>query len=265
MVGTMKQNRVLITGASSGIGEGIANALARPGTTLVLVGRDAAGIARAAETGAQRGAAVVPAVLDVTDRDAMRRLIVANAPFDLVFANAGVAHGVGPDGCESEDQIRRIFAVNVDGVLNTVLPAVDRMLGAPPGSDGVRGRIAVTSSIAAFLPYPNTPAYCASKAAVDTWTVATGANLARHGILMTSVCPGFVRTRMTARNDFPMPGLMEVDRAVRHILRAVAAGRRRVVFPLGTGTGSRVVGLLPTWAREELLRRQPTKGPPALA
>ena len=264
MVGTMKQDRVLITGASSGIGEALALALARPGATLVLAGKDEPGVAHIASSCRERGAAVIPVVCDVVDASAMRCVIEGNAPLDLVFANAGVSYGTSTCGIEAPDQVRHTFAVNVDGVMNTVLPAVGVMLAQPPGPDGVRGRIAVTASIAAFLAYPHTPTYCASKAAVDTWTVATAANLRGRGVFLTSLCPGFVRTRMTAGNDFPMPGLMDAGTAARLILGGVAAGRRRVVFPGWMAAGSRIVGLMPARVREALLRRQPSKAPPEM-
>ena len=265
MVGTMKQDRVLITGASSGIGEALARALVRPGATLVLAGGDEAGVARIAAFCRERGATVIPAVCDVVDEAEMRRLVVGNGPLDLVFANAGVSYGTPASGIEAPEQVRRTFAVNVDGVMNTVLPAIGVMLAQAPGPDGMRGRIAVTASIAAFLAYPHTPSYCASKAAVDTWTVATAANLRGRGVLLTSLCPGFVRTRMTARNDFPMPGLVDAGVAARLILRGVAAGRRRVVFPGWMAVGSRIVGLMPTRAREAVLQRQPSKAPPEMS
>ena len=261
----MKHDRVLITGASSGIGEALARSLARPGVTLVLVGREDADVARVAACCRQRGAVAVEATCDVTDAAAMRRWIEDHGPLDLVFANAGVSYGTSLAGLEAAEQVRQTFAVNVDGVMNTVLPAIGVMLAQTPGPDGVRGRIAVTASIAAFLAYPHTPSYCASKAAVDTWTVATAANLRGRGVLLTSLCPGFVRTRMTAGNDFPMPGLIDAEDAARLILAGVSAGRRRVVFPGWMAAGSRLVGLMPTRAREALLRRQPSKAPPEMS
>ena len=266
MFDDMKQDRILITGASSGIGEALARALARPGTTLILTGRDEPRLMASAGVCRARGAAVETHLLDVTDVAGMRRLVTGGAPLDLVFANAGVAYGVTPDGAETASQVRGTFAINLDGVMNTVLPALETMFAQRPGPDGVRGRIVVTASIAALIAYPNTPSYCASKAAVDVWTVATAANAVRRGVLMTSVCPGFVRTPMTARNDFPMPGLLEADHAVRLILAGVRRGRRRVVFPRSIGSGARFVGMLPARIREEILRRQPSKAPsPMLA
>jgi NAD(P)-dependent dehydrogenase (short-subunit alcohol dehydrogenase family) len=171
--------------------------------------------------------------------------IAAAGRLDLVVANAGISGGTGREGVETAAQTRAIFAVNVDGVLNTVLPAIDAMRGQAVDASGVRGRIAVIASIAGFVASPGAPAYCAAKAAVDGWTVATAANVRREGIVLTSVCPGFIRTPMTAGNRYPMPGLMDADRAARIILRGVLAGRRRVVFPWWMGVLARIAGLTP--------------------
>ena len=105
----------------------------------------------------------------------MAEWIAGAGPLDLVVANAGISAGTGGRGgdrLETEAQVRTVFAVNLDGMLNTVLPALAAMQSQPSGPDGVRGRIAVVASIAALVPAPGAPAYCASKAAVDCWTVA---------------------------------------------------------------------------------------------
>lgn len=257
----MKQERILITGASSGIGEGLSRALSRPGATLFLLGREADLLERVGEACRGTGATVHVHPTEITDRDEIARIVREAGPLDLVFASAGVAYGTPPDGIETAAQVRSMFAVNVDGVMNTVLPAIDAMLAQPPGPDGVRGRIAVIASVAAFIAYPHSPTYCASKAAVDTWTVATAANLGRRGVVMTSICPGFVRTPMTAANDFPMPGIVDVAVAVERILEGVRRGRRQVVFPGWMGSGSRLLSLLPATLREAILRRQPSGAP----
>jgi short-subunit dehydrogenase len=80
---------------------------------------------------------------------------------------------------------------------------------------------------------------------VDAWTVATAPAARAQGIVLTSVCPGYIRTAMTAENRFPMPGLMDADRAARIILRAVAAGRVRVAFPWWMAAAARLAALLP--------------------
>ncbi len=261
----MKRDRILITGASSGIGEALALALAAPGRQLVLIARDGERLLAVADAVRDRGAGVESHPVDVTDAAALERIVAGGAPFDLVFASAGVAYGVPPDGFEPASQIRHAFDVNLGGVLNTVLPAIEGMRTVPRDAAGFRGRIVVIASVAALIPYTNSPTYCASKAAIDVWTVGTAPNLAPHGIALTSVCPGFVRTPMTAPNDFPMPGIVDVDEAVRRILAGIENAPRRLVFPAWIGAGARFVSLLPSAWREAILRRQPSKAPRPMA
>jgi short-subunit dehydrogenase len=249
----------LITGASSGIGRALALALAGPGVTLHLCGRNAERLQATADACAGRGATVQARVLDVADAGAVAAWVDAAGPLELVVANAGISAGTGRGVAETDAQARTIFAVNVDGVLNTVLPALNLMRRQARGAGGRRGTIAVIASMAAFTPTPGAPSYCAGKAAVDTWTVATAHGAARDGIVMTSVCPGYIRTAMTAHNRFPMPGLMEADRAAAIILRGLAAGRRRLVFPWWVGLAARLASLLPPRLSGALLGLAPGK------
>jgi short-subunit dehydrogenase len=235
----------LITGASSGIGRAIAEALAAPGVTLHLSGRDPARLAAAAEACRGRGAVVTATVLDVRDTDAMAAWIGGAGPLDLVVANAGVSGRSREGGAEDLEKTRAIFETNLGGVLNTVLPAMALMAQQPADAHGVRGRIVGVASLAAFMAAPDSAAYCASKSAVDVWIVASAPEARRRGVMLTSVCPGFIRTAMTEGYTFPMPGLMDADRAARITLRGVAVGRVRVVFPWWMGLGARIAGLLP--------------------
>lgn len=262
MIRAMAQySAVLITGASSGIGAALAHELAAPGVTLHLSGRDAGRLKAVADACGARGATVTTAILDVCDAAAMAAWVAGAGRLDLVVANAGISAGAGEKAPESAAQTRAIFATNLDGVLNTVLPAIETMRGQPAGTDGWRGRIAVVASIAAFVAGSAAPAYCASKAAADTWTVATALGLRREGIALTSVCPGYIRTAMTARNRFPMPGLMDADRAARIILRGMAEGRIRVVFPWWMGLAARIGGLVPPRLVGAVMARLPAKEP----
>jgi len=235
----------LITGASSGIGAALAEALAANGVTLHLSGRDAARLEAVAETCRKSGAVANSAVLDVRDADAMATWIRASGQLDLVVANAGISGRSRDGGPENADLTRAIFDVNLNGVLNTVLPALNVMAEQTAGPDGVRGRIAVVASIAAFMAAPDSAAYCASKAAVDGWIIATAPEVQKRGVVLTSVCPGFIRTAMTAGYRFPMPGIMDADRAARIILHGVSAGRTRLVFPWWMGLAARTAGMLP--------------------
>lgn len=256
-------DRVLITGASSGLGAAFAVACARPGVTLFLGGRDAPRLGLVADAVRERGAAATVAVVDVRDEAAMADWVRGSAPLALVLANAGVSAGTAGGRAESDAQTRMIFATNLGGVLNTALPARAAMRAQAPGADGVRGRIGVVASIAAFVPAPGAPAYCASKAAVDAWAVATAPSWRRDGIVLTSLCPGYVRTPMTAANRFPMPGLMAAERAAAIMLKGMLGNRERVAFPWWLAAAARLVGLLPAPLATALLGSQEGKAPAA--
>lgn len=249
---------VLITGASSGIGRALAEALAAPGVTLHLGGRDPARLDAAAQACAARGAVVRPQQADVRDEAAMVGWISTAGPLDLVVANAGIGAGTG-SGHESGEDARQVFETNVTGVLNTTLPAIAAMAAQSPGPDGVRGRIAVMASIAAFIAAPGAPAYCASKAAVQRWAEALDATERARGIRLHSICPGYIRTPMTARNRFPMPMLMDPEEAAQCTLRGIASGRLRIIYPRSLYALARVVGALPPAWRSALMSPFPGK------
>ena len=246
---------ILITGASSGIGAALAAACAAPGVVLHLTGRDETRLGTTAEAASARGATVHTHRADVCDAAAMRALIESLAPLDLVIANAGISGGTAGDALEGEAQVRAIFATNLDGVLNTALPALDLMRAQTVAEDGWRGHIAVIASVAAAIPAPGAPAYCASKAAADAWTVATARIAGRQGVHMISICPGYIRTPMTAANRFPMPGIMDADRAAGLILRGIARGKRRLAFPWWLWALARGLSLLPSRTVGRMLGR----------
>jgi len=251
---------VLITGASSGLGRALAVRLAAPGVSLYLGGRDPGRLAETAAVCRAKGAAVTPQQIDVTDRAAMAEWIGRVGEIDLVIANAGISAGSFGGTAESADQVRRIFATNLDGALNTALPAMALMAQQKLGPDGWRGRIACIASIAGFIALPHAPSYCAAKAALDRWTVATAPQARRLGVGLVSICPGYVRTPMTATNRFPMPGLMDAGRAAELTLRGIASGKERVVFPVWFGFLTRISGLLPQSWIEGSTSRVPGKG-----
>ena len=254
-----QQQTTLITGATSGIGRALAMALAGPGITLHLGGRDAGRLDQVADLCRARGALVQTQAVDVTDRAAVEGWIGGCGRLDQVIASAGISGGTHGGAPESPEQIRAIFATNLDGAINIVLAALAHMAAQSPDEHGVRGRIAAIASIAGFIALPHSPSYCASKAALDRWTVASAPQARRLGVRLISVCPGYVRTPMTDRNRFPMPGLMEADRAARIILRGIEADRARVVFPGWFGAFTRIAGMLPQGWIEKITRRVPDK------
>jgi short-subunit dehydrogenase len=246
---------ILITGASSGIGEALAEVYAGPGITLVLTGRDRDRLDAVAARCMERGAAVRAATVDVADRATMADWLAAvdrETPVDLCIANAGISGGTGRRG-ESEEQARRILAVNVDGVLNTIHPLIGPMTARR------RGQLALVSSLAGFRGYPGAPAYCASKAAVRSYGESLRLDLRGAGIEVSVICPGFVRSRITDRNRFPMPFLMNADRAASIIKRGLERNRGRIAFPLPTYLMAWMVAVLPSGLADVLLAHTPAK------
>ena len=227
----MKDPRtILLPGASSGIGAALARAYAAPGVLLHLGGRNAERLAAVAGDCTDRGATARPAIVDVAERATCERWVReadAAAPLDLVVANAGVSAGTSGAGLfeETAETARRLFAVNVDGVLNTVLPAVETMRGRH------RGQIAIVSSLASFLGSPGAGAYCATKGAERLFGEALRRELAGEGVEVSVICPGFVRSPMTDRNPFYMPFLMGADEAARIIRDGLAHNKGRIAFP----------------------------------
>lgn len=246
---------ILITGASNGIGAALAKRYAAMGITLHLGGRDPARLAAVAASCREQGADVLTGQQDVTNRAAMADWIAqadATRPLDLVIANAGTAGG--PLGEPAAvPTARRIFAVNVDGVLNTIEPALPPMLARG------HGQIALMASLAAFRGLPTGPAYCASKAALRSYGEGLRPRLAERNIGLSVICPGFVRTAMTAGNRFPMPLTLTPDQAARIIQAGLAKGRSRIAFPWPLYLLIRLAAALPPAWIDGRLARLPRK------
>lgn len=249
---------ILITGGSSGIGAALAVQYAAQGVFLALSGRDVGRLEAVQAQCAALGAVVEVKQICVTDRTAMAAWIAdvdVRHPLDLVIANAGISGGTGEDFFHGEDfhQARSIFDVNLMGVLNTIEPAIERMK--------IRGtgQIAIMSSLAGFRGWPGAPAYSASKGAVRFYGEALRGSLRRTGIKVNVICPGFVVSRMTDANDFPMPALMETDKAARIIVDGLNRNRGRICFPFSTAFVVWFLSVLPDCVAQFLQSGLPAK------
>ncbi|MGI5868410.1 MAG: SDR family NAD(P)-dependent oxidoreductase [Kiritimatiellia bacterium] len=256
---TFDYDNVLITGASSGIGEALAIGFAQRGArNLFLGGRDADRLASVAAACEAAGATVHPRTVDVADADAMRTWILeanANAPLDLVVANAGIG-----TTDETEPNIRRMFATNVGGVLNTVFPAIDIFSDTDAGTDTTRRRqIAITSSLTGYHGMSTCPAYSASKACVKAWGAGLRGSLAPQGIQVNVICPGFVRSRITDRNTCPMPFFMEADEAADIIISRLSRNIGLITFPWPMRLAMGFISSLPERLSAWILSRLPQK------
>ena len=241
----------LITGASSGIGAALAIESARRGGRLFICGRDKARLDAVAGKCRDLGATVRADIVDVADEAATRRWLEscdAESPIDRVFANAGVSTGE-----ETEANVRQTFAVNVGGTVNTVLPVIElfRRRG--------RGQIVITASIAGYGPLKACPSYAATKSCLKTWGLSLRGALAREGIRVSVVCPGFVRSRITDKNTCPMPFFMEAEKAAAIILTRADRNTGLIAFPWPMRLASWGLSILPQRLNELVGRVLPKK------
>ncbi|RBB35410.1 MULTISPECIES: SDR family NAD(P)-dependent oxidoreductase [Burkholderia] len=244
---------IVITGASAGLGRALALAYARPDATLGLVGRDLVEVERTAAACRARGAMVDTGTVDVRDAEAIAAWLAdfdRLHPIDLLIANAGVASTI-TDASDWEDLERtaRVIDTNLYGALHTVLPVVDRM------RERRRGRIAIVSSIAALRGMAISPAYCASKAAIKAYGDSVRPLLARDGVGVTVVLPGFVKTAMSDVFPGDKPFLWSAERSAAHIRQCLDAGRSEIAFPKLLAFGMRLLTLLPVAVADTILDR----------
>jgi short-subunit dehydrogenase len=220
---------VLITGASRGIGRALALHYAREGSQLALIGRDDARLEAVAGECRKLGVGVSLNALDVRNRTEMASRITALddvTPIDLVIANAGTMAGTPARGTvEPADAAHAVIETSILGVLNTVQPLLTTMIARR------RGQIAIVSSIAGFIPLPDSPSYCASKAAVLNYGLSLRTLLASYGIAVSVVCPGYVTTPMMSRESGAKPFAMSPERAARLIVKGLDRNRAVIAFP----------------------------------
>lgn len=265
--GAFRGKAILITGASSGIGEELAERLARHGALLTLAARRADVLSRVAERiAAASGSRPLVIECDVTrDGDvehAVAETVHQRGKLDVVFANAGFGVA-GPFAKLSLADYRRQFETNVFGVLRTLYAAL-------PAVTSTRGQLVITGSVAGWVAAPGVSAYAMSKFALRALANSITPELAQRGVAVTLLSPGFIESnirrvdnRGTLHADAPEPlsPWLVVSRgvAVRQILRAVARRRREAII---TGHGRVLVAMerLAPWVMRAVGRRMAARG-----
>jgi NADP-dependent 3-hydroxy acid dehydrogenase YdfG len=245
---------VFITGASSGIGAALAKAFAARGASLGLVARrrDALDALVATLPGRHHLYAV-----DITDRDAMvaaaRDFESVSGGADIVIANAGISVGVKTEHYEDLEQFKRVYDTNVLGMAHTFHPFIAPMKARR------RGTLAGIASVAGVRGLPGSEAYCGSKAAAILYCESLRVDLARHGVKVVTISPGFIRTPLSAKNPYEMPFLMDVDAFAKRAADAIVAGVRYRTIPWQMGWVAAVLRLLPRWLFDRLFARRKQK------
>jgi short-subunit dehydrogenase len=183
--------------------------------------------------------------MNVTDKTGMAKWIEAcddAMPLDLVIANAGVStssigEAAGRDALQTQQMV---FDVNLQGTLNTIFPILPRM------QQRKKGHIVLMSSMASFRGLPRAPAYAASKAAIKIYGEAMGARWGRQGVHFSVLCPGFIETPLTDKNQYTMPFKITLDNAVRRMVRGIEKRKPFIAFPWPMHVMCYILSVLPT-------------------
>ena len=246
---------ILITGASSGIGEALALHYAKQkDVTLFLCGRNQERLENTVKKCQKQGATVYSEILDVTDKDKVAFWIEScnkKARLHLVFANAGVSTGE-----ETPENVYNTFNVNIFGVLNTLTPTIEMYKKEDDSEPRI---VAITASIAGYHGLAGCPSYSASKACVKAYGEALRLRLAKENIQLNVICPGFVRSRITDKNTCPMPFFMEADKAAEIIAKRIEKNVGLIAFPWPMRLGAWFGAMLPNCISNFIYSKIPYK------
>lgn len=245
--------RVFLTGASSGIGEGLAAALAKKGAVIGLLARRRDMLDKLKIRCEKAGGTARVFACDVTDADAVA---AAAAEFlhefehiDVLIANAGI----GGNNRETRDlqpiAVKKVIDINLLGAVNSVHAVLPAMLKR--GS----GHIVAISSLAGFRGLPKSAAYSASKAGMTAFFESVRLDVKHQGVDVTIIQPGFIKTPLTSGRDAKMPFLMELDDAIPHFIRAIERKKRFAAFPWQLATVVRAGKFMPSWLYDRIAGR----------
>ncbi|MCE9729988.1 SDR family NAD(P)-dependent oxidoreductase [Pectobacterium sp. IFB5596] len=228
--------RVLITGASSGIGQQLALDYARDGWDVLACGRDEQRL-RALTTAFP---ALRTTAFDMTNV-ADTRQALDGVTADLVILCAGTCEYLD-NGVVDAEKISRVLTTNVIGPVNCLSVLLPQLAS--------HSHLAFVGSTASLVPLPRAEAYGASKAALAYFARSLSLDLQAHNITVSLILPGFVDTPLTARNDFPMPMLISASHASDAIRRGLEKKKREIAFPLGFALLLKLISVLPqSWQR----------------
>jgi short-subunit dehydrogenase len=234
--------KVWCTGAGKGLGRSVALKLANQGHDVAISARTQSDLDAVAQASADYPGRIVPFVLDVTDENAVYRVVgeIENdfGPLDLVILNAGT-HIPVHAAFLAVQPFRDLMETNFMGGVHCLAAVLPRFI------ERGRGHMAIVASVAGYRGLPTSAAYGATKAGLINMCEALKPELDRAGVILSVINPGFVKTPLTDKNDFPMPFLMDVDDAAERMVRGLDSGRFEITFPKRFTWGMKLLRCLP--------------------
>lgn len=252
---------VVITGASSGLGQALALRFFQAGYRLALVARRVSEIESWAIANQIDAASYQIYSADVSDSNAM--VAVGNACLqsqgvpDVVIANAGISVGIDTSCRADIDVMARVFATNNIGMMATFHPFVEAMVAR--AATGTESTLVGIGSVAGIRGLPGHGAYSASKAAAITYLESLRGEMRALGLRVVTVCPGYIDTPLTQKNSYTMPFLMRSDDFAEKAFQAIVKGVSYCVIPWQMGVVAKLLRLLPNVLYDKILAGRPRK------
>ncbi|MDO9056142.1 MAG: SDR family NAD(P)-dependent oxidoreductase [Sulfuricurvum sp.] len=240
--------RIVITGASSGLGEALALHYATHEHQLVLIARREDRLNDVASRCRNKGAEVETVIADVNDFERMREIAehLCEQPIDRIILNAGVSVGHGGGVTPFED-FERLFKTNFLSVHALLEPIIPKLM------EQKSGEIIFISSLASLFTMPTSIAYSSSKRALNAYAEGLHYQLHPHGITVMTILPGFIESEMTQKNQFEMPFFMSTEEGIKRITEAIERKKIRYAFPFRFYLMIRIVLLFPQSLRDKIV------------
>lgn len=247
--------KVFITGASSGIGEALARQYATDGAILGLVARrmDVLERIRSSLSSHPSSPAIEIYAADVTDATSLASagsaFIASHGVPDIVIACAGISFAIDSERAEDLPAFKQVLDTNVFGTITTFQPFIASMKARGGGT------LVGISSVAGVRGLPGASAYSASKAAVITYCESLRVELRGSGVKVLTICPGYVRTQMTAGIQYATPFMIDAPIFAVRATRAIATGVTYSVIPWQMGWIAKLLSLLPNWLYDPMMKK----------
>lgn len=239
--------KILITGASSGLGAELARQYAKKENELILLARREDRLYELRKEIFESCKSVEVMVADVTDFDTLQKKIATIESLDMVILNAGISLGHTKDKIPTIAEFKNLYDVNVlsnHAILEILLPKMKAQKS---------GTIVFVSSLASLFSMPTSKVYSSSKRALNAYAEGIRYKYKKDGISVVTVLPGFIKSEMTDKNEFSMPLIMDTKEGVEEIIYAIKKKKRIHAFPFRFYLIIRLLNLLPNFLREKIV------------
>lgn len=248
-----KDKVIFLTGASSGIGEALALAMAQRGATLGLLARRHDLLADLKVKCEQVGGRARHFAVDVTDAAAIsaaaQSLRDEFGKIDVLIANAGIGGNDAETRNLNAEAVKKVIDINLIGAVNAVSAVLPSML------EQKNGQLVAVSSLAGFRGLPKSAAYSASKAGMTAFFESVRLDVQNEGVSVTIIQPGFIKTPLTSGRENKMPFLMELEDSIPLFLDAIERRKKFAAFPWQLATFVRAGRIFPAWLYDRIAGR----------